>query len=94
MPRTKGGGDSSFKCTGTTPHAPWTEIWIRNAPIPSSSGVVEKAQSGMIGSARSAAMMIARLRPIRSDQMPNAMPPVIAPTFMTIAIVPVRRVSK
>ena len=34
-------------------------------------------------------MMIARLRPIRSDQMPKPIPPTIAPTFMTAARMPV-----
>ena len=48
----------------------------------------------MTGKASRQAMTIARLRPIRSDQMPKLMPPTIAPKFMIAASVPVRWVSK
>ena len=57
-------------------------------------GVALNAHSGTTGSASRLAMMIARLRPIRSDQMPNAIPPTIAPTFMIAVSVPVRWVEK
>ena len=48
----------------------------------------------MIGIAISEAMMIAFLRPSRSDQMPKLIPPTIAPTIQTAARVPMVWVPK
>ena len=76
------------------PQAPWTATCMRKPPRPSSSGVEVKAHSGMTGSASRLAMMIARLRPIFSDQMPNEIPPTIAPMFMIAARMPMVWVSK
>ena len=54
-----------------TPQAPWTKNCIRKAPIVSRTTLFEKAQSGMTGSVRSAAMTIARRRPICSEYAPK-----------------------
>ena len=47
------------------------------------------AHRGRTGKASPQAMMIALLAPDPSDQMPNVIPPTIAPTFITTASVPV-----
>ena len=45
------------------------------------------AQSGITGIANSAAVTIARRRPIRSENAPNVSPPTIAPRFAIITSV-------
>ena len=70
---------------GREPQAPWTATWMKKAPRASRSGVVEKAQSGITGRARRAAMMIVRRRPIFCESEPNQTPPMMAPTLATIA---------
>src|ERR1700674_4109562 len=72
-------GDNSFKCTGTTPHAPWTMNCIRKAPSASSTGLAENAQRGTTDNESNAAMMIIRRLPKRSDKEPNSRPPHMAP---------------
>ena len=72
-------GDNSFKCTGTTPHAPCTITCNQNAPMPSISGSLLNAHSFKIGSDSSAAMTIARVRPMRCDKAPKNKPPMMAP---------------
>ena len=63
VPRASG-GESSLRCTGTMPHAPCTATCIRNPPSAEQDRAsLQKAQSGIIGSASRLAMMIARLPP-------------------------------
>ena len=57
--------------------APCTMNCIRKAPIPNISEPLENAHSGITGNASSAAMMIAFLRPIFSDNEPKKTPPIM-----------------
>jgi len=71
-------GESSFRCAGTTPQAPCTEICISIAPMARSTAELEKAHRNATGTPNKAAMMEARLRPMRWLKLPKAMPPMIA----------------
>src|ERR1017187_331185 len=85
VPRTAA-GDSSFRWAGTTPQAPWTANWIRNAPVARPATVLEPIQGCIMGSARRAAAAMVLRRPNLWDIAPNRIPPAIAPMLATIEI--------
>ena len=62
--------DRTLSCTITC---------IRNAPTESQTALVENAQSGSTNSDSTAARMMVRRRPKRSDKVPKQMPPMMAP---------------
>ena len=60
-------GESSFRCTGTTPHAPCTMNCMRNPPTISSAVPGAKIQTGIRSIPHDADMMMLRRRPHRCD---------------------------
>ena len=74
-PFVKGGG----------PFAPFDALAI-SAPVAKAMRPCVSVASGAAGMASRAAVMIARLRPQRSESAPKTIPPVIAPRASTIPI--------
>ena len=64
-----------------TPHAPWTISCIRKAPIASHTALAANAQSGSTTSESTAAIMMVRRLPKRSESEPKDIPPIMAPTL-------------